>query len=121
MIKLNTLAKNIILEKIDIRKDWFDVTKYLEIYLVGDDFEEKQTNLDSLSDEAYSEIVLDNDAYTGEYEKPLKKWVRRVLVSNKYPEYLNDIPNNNKVKVYKELYSIISNSIISKESDRLNV
>lgn len=121
MIKLHSIAKQIILEKIDIRQDWFDVTNYLETYLVGDDIDQKQTNLDSLSDDAYADIVLDNDGYTGEFEKPLKKWIRKILSANKYPEYLNEIPREDKVKVYKELYSIISNAIIAKDSEKLNI
>jgi len=121
MIKLNRLAKQILLEKIDIRKDWFDVTDYLETYLVGDTIREKQTNLDSLSDDAYADIVLDNDGYIGQFEKPLKKWIRRVLSTNRYPEYLNEIPRENKVKIFKELYNIISNAIIAKDSEKLNI
>jgi len=61
MIKLHSLAKQILLEKIDIRKDWFDVTNYLEKYLVGDNIDQKQTNLDSLSDDAYAEHTCRSD------------------------------------------------------------
>lgn len=121
MIKLHSIAKQILLEKIDIRKDWFDVTSYLQKYLVGDDINQMQTNLDSLSDDAYADIVLDNDGYTGEFEKPLKKWIRKVLSANRYPEYLNDVINRDKIKVYKELYNILSNAIIAKDSEKLNI
>jgi hypothetical protein len=107
-------------EAIEIRKDWYDATQYLEQYLIGDDIKQKTTNLDSISDDAYADIVLDNDGYTGEFEGPLKKWlVVNIIRNNKYPEYIEDIPSKFRREVLSELEDIIGSAFLAKDAEQL--
>ena len=117
---LSNLAKKILGEALEIRKDWYDATEYLEQYLVGDDIKEKTTNLDSISDDAYSDIVEKDDGYTGEFEGPLKKWlVTNIIRNNKYPEYINDIPSKFRRAVLSELEDIIGSAFLAKDAEQL--
>lgn len=117
---LSNIAKEILREAIQIRKDWFNVTDYLEQYIVGDDIREKQTNIDSLSDNSYAEIVLANDAFDGRFEKPLMNWITKSIRTNRYPELIDEaMPDNIKKKFARELYDIIQGAFIEKERERL--
>lgn len=119
-MKLSKLAKKILGEAIEIRRDWYDATEYIEQYLIGDDIKQKTTNLDSISDDAYADIVLDNDGYTGEFEGPLKKWlVVNIIRNNKYPEYIEDIPSKFRREVLSELEDIIGSAFLAKDAEQL--
>jgi hypothetical protein len=116
--KLSDIAKRFLREAIEIRKDWFNVTDKLELYLVGDSIREKQTNLDSLSDDAYAEVVMQDDAFTGEFEKELRSWITKAIKTNRFPEYIDEsMPKEDWKKFASELYDIIENSFIDKERE----
>jgi hypothetical protein len=120
-MKLNTLVKEFLQEEIEIRNDWYDTTKYLETYLVGDDTKQKTTNLDALSDDAYADIVMDDAGYTGEYEKPLLKWIKTAVKRNKYPEYLSEIPKKLQRKIIEELFELLGDAFAEKDAQRLEL
>lgn len=117
---LSTIARKFLREAIQIRKDWFNVTDYLEQYIVGDDIREKQTNIDSLSDNSYAEIVLANDAFDGKFEKPLMQWIIKSIRTNRYPELIDEaMPKEDRKKFARELYDIIEGAYIEKERERM--
>jgi hypothetical protein len=117
---LSTIARKFLREAIQIRKDWFNVTDYLEQYIVGDDIREKQTNIDSLSDNSYAEIVLANDAFDGKFEKPLMQWIIKSIRTNRYPELIDEaMPKEDRKKFARELYDIIQGAFVEKERERM--
>jgi hypothetical protein len=117
---LSTIARKFLREAIQIRKDWFNVTNYLEQYIVGDDIREKQTNIDSLSDNSYAEIVLANDAFDGKFEKPLMQWIIKSIRTNRYPELIDEaMPKEDRKKFARELYDIIQGAFVEKERERM--